>query len=56
MSGIRYRSETICSHFMKAEDTRGYNALHISRKRTTKTVVILCQKTSRKGEDVKCVL
>ena len=47
-----YKPETIRNHFIKAEDTRRYNALHISRKRTSKTVIILCQRTSGKGEGV----
>ena len=33
-----------------------HNALHIKRKVTSKTVIILCQRTSGKGEDIKFVL
>ena len=53
---IRYRPETIHSNFIKAEHKRGYNALYISTKRTCKTVIILCERTSGIGENIKCVL
>ena len=48
---VRFRPETICGHFIKAEMRKTQ-----CTKRTFKIFIILCQRTSGKREDVKCVL
>ena len=53
---VRYRPKTIHGHIIKAEDVRDTMHSISTQKEHLKKFIILCQRTSGKGEDVKCIL